>query len=92
MLDGVKALTEAILLITAADLLEGLTSWLTGGSSLSAFAGELVPFGEAMMKFSNSIAGLDGNLVSTAAIAGRHWPKWRRPAELRRHRGFSPAK
>ena len=71
MLDGVKALTEAILLITAADLLEGLTSWLTGGSSLSAFAGELVPFGEAMMNFSNSIAGLDGNLVSTAAIAGK---------------------
>lgn len=71
MLDGVKAITEAILLITAADLLEGLTSWLTGGSSLSAFAGELVPFGEAMMKFSKSIAGLDGNLVSTAAIAGK---------------------
>lgn len=71
MLDGVKAITEAILLITAADLLEGLTSWLTGGSSLSAFAGELAPFGEAMMKFSNSIAGLDGNLVSTAAIAGK---------------------
>jgi hypothetical protein len=71
MLDGVKALTEAILLITAADLLEGLTSWLTGGSSLSAFAGELVPFGEAMMKFSHSITGLDGDLVSTAAIAGK---------------------
>lgn len=71
MLDGVKALTEAILLITAADLLEGLTSWLTGGSSLSAFAEELVPFGEAMMKFSNTISGLDGNLVSTAAIAGK---------------------
>ena len=71
MLDGVKSLTEAILLITAADLLEGLTSWLTGGSSLSAFAEELVPFGEAMMKFSNSITGLDGDLVSTAAIAGK---------------------
>lgn len=71
MLDGVKALTEAILLITAADLLESLTSWLTGGSSLSAFAEELVPFGEAMMKFSNTISGLDGDLVSTAAIAGK---------------------
>lgn len=71
MLDGVKALTEAILLITAADLLEGLTSWLTGGSSLSTFAEELVPFGEAMKKFSHSITGLDGDLVSTAAIAGK---------------------
>lgn len=71
MLTGVKALTEAIILITAVDLLEGLTSWITGGSSLTDFAEQLVPFGEAMMKFSNSIAGLDGNLVSTAAIAGR---------------------
>lgn len=71
MLEGVKALTGAIMLITAADLLEGLTSWLTGGSSLSTFAEELVPFGEAMKKFSHSIAGLDGDLVSTAAIAGK---------------------
>lgn len=71
MLEGVKALTGAIMLITAADLLEGLTSWLTGGSSLSAFAEELVPFGEAMKKFSHSITGLDGDLVSTAAIAGK---------------------
>ena len=71
MLTGVKALTEAIILITAADLLEGLTSWLTGGSSLSDFAEQLVPFGEAMMKFSNTITGLDGDLVSTAAIAGK---------------------
>lgn len=71
MLDGVKALTEAILLITAADLLEGLTSWLTGGSSLSDFAEQLVPFGEAMVQFSNSITGLDGDLVGTAAIAGK---------------------
>lgn len=71
MLDGVKALTGAIMLITAADLLEGLTSWLTGGSSLSTFAEELVPFGEAMKKFSHSITGLDGDLVSTAAIAGK---------------------
>ena len=71
MLSGVKSLTEAIILITAADLLEGLTSWLTGGSSLSDFAEQLVPFGEAMMKFSNTISGLDGDLVSTAAIAGK---------------------
>ena len=71
MLEGVKALTGAIMLITATDLLESLTSWLTGGSSLSTFAEELVPFGEAMKKFSHSITGLDGDLVSTAAIAGK---------------------
>ena len=46
MLDGVKALAETILILTAADILNGLTSWLTGGSSLSDFATQLVPFGE----------------------------------------------
>ena len=71
MLSGVKALTEVILLLTAADILEGLTSWLTGGSSLSDFAEQLVPFGEAMRDFSNSIAGMDADLVSNAATAGK---------------------
>ena len=71
MLSGVKALTEVILLLTAADILDGLTSWLTGGSSLSDFAEQLVPVGEAMSNFSKSIAGMDGGLVSQAAIAGK---------------------
>lgn len=71
MLDGVKALAETILILTAADILNGLTSWLTGGSSLSDFATQLVPFGEAMRDFSITIAGMDGELVANAATAGR---------------------
>ena len=71
LLTGIKNLTGAILLITAADLLEGLTSWLTGGSSLSDFGKELVPFGESMVAFSDSISGLDSDLVSKAAMAGK---------------------
>ena len=35
MMDGVKALAETILILTAANILEGLTSWFTGGSSLT---------------------------------------------------------
>ena len=71
MLDGVKALAETILILTAADILNGLTSWLTGGSSLSDFATQLVPFGEAMRDFSIAIAGMDGELVANAATAGK---------------------
>ncbi len=71
MLSGIKSLTEALLLITAADVVSGLTSWLTGGSSLTDFADQLVPFGEAMSKFSQSISDMDSNLVSKAAIAGK---------------------
>ena len=47
MLDGVKALAETILILTAANILDGLTSWFTGGSSLSGFAEEMVPFGKS---------------------------------------------
>lgn len=70
MMDGVKALAETILILTAADILQGLTSWLTGGSSLASFGEELVPFGEAMRDFSIAIAGMDGELVANAATAG----------------------
>ena len=70
-MDGVKALAETILILTAADILQGLTSWITGGSSLSEFATELVPFGEAMKEFSVVIAGMDGNIVANAATAGK---------------------
>ena len=71
MMDGVKALAETILILTAADILQGLTSWLTGGSSLSGFAEELVPFGKAMKDFSIEIAGMDAGLVANAATAGK---------------------
>lgn len=71
MMDGVKALAETILILTAADILEGLTSWITGGSSLSEFATELVPFGNAMKDFSVAIAGMDANIVANAATAGK---------------------
>ena len=71
MMDGVKALAETILVLTAANILEGLTSWLTGGSSLTGFAEELVPFGTAMKQFSEEIAGIDGEVVANAATAGK---------------------
>lgn len=71
MLDGVKALAETILILTAANILDGLTSWFTGGSSLSGFAEEMVPFGKAMRQFSDEISGIDGEAVSNAAIAGK---------------------
>lgn len=71
MMDGVKALAETVLILTAADILQGLTSWLTGGSSLSKFGEELVPFGEAMRDFSLVIGNMDGEIVANAATAGK---------------------
>lgn len=71
MMDGVKALAETVLILTAADILQGLTSWITGGSSLSKFGEELIPFGEAMRDFSLAIGNMDGEIVANAATAGK---------------------
>ena len=70
MLEGVKSLAETILILTAADVLEGITSWLTGGSSIADFALELVPLGVGLQAFAKSVAGIDPNSVieSTKAI------------------------
>ena len=71
MMEGVKALSETILILTAADILQGLTSWFTGGSSLSDFAEELVPFGTAMKSYSNAISGINPETVTASATAAK---------------------
>lgn len=71
-LTGVKNLASAILLITGASLLEGITSWITGGSSMGDFASQLVPFGEAIASFSSTVSGnVDEGAVTAAANAGK---------------------
>ena len=68
---GVTNLVKMILLLTAADLLNSATSWLTGGSSMTDFAQQLAPFGTAMVNFSNIVDGkINGTAVEAAANAG----------------------
>ncbi len=71
MMDGVKALGEAILILTAADILDGLTSWITGGNSLSDFAEQLIPFGEAMSEYSKSVEGINPETITASATAAQ---------------------
>lgn len=71
MAEGVANLTKAVLMLTGANLLDGITSWVTGGSSLADFAAQLVPFGEAMTDFSTAVSGMDPNVVTNAATAGQ---------------------
>lgn len=71
-MEGVKSLTETIVLLTAAELVEGVTSWLTGGSSLASFANQLVPFANAIVDFSSIVSGnVDRKAVTAAANAGK---------------------
>ena len=73
-MNGVKTLAEAILILTATDILEGLTSWLTGGTSFADFGEQLAPFGEGIAKFAKSVSGLDEKsltAMNSAAKAGK---------------------
>ena len=68
---GVKTLAEALLILTGANLLEQLTSWISGGSSLGEFAEQLVPFGQGMKKFSEEVAGVDAEAIAASANAAK---------------------
>ena len=70
-LTAVKNLALMVLALTAADVLEGLTSWMTGGNSLGKFGEQLPSFGENMKKYSDNIKGLDSDAVVNSTNAAK---------------------
>ena len=71
IMEGVKTLSEAILILTAADVVEGLTSWFTGGSSLASFGAQLGDLGTSLNQFSTNIGTFSEEQVKTVDCAGR---------------------
>lgn len=72
MIDGVKSLAETILIITAANLISGITAFIPFAGSLNTFGEQLVTFGDAIAKFSESVSGkIDEGAVEAAANAGK---------------------
>ena len=68
-MNGVKALAETILILTGAGILDGLTSWLTGGSSMVQFGEQLAEFAPHFMEYYNAIKDVDGGVVEASANA-----------------------
>ena len=71
VVDGVKSLVGVVLAITGANLIEGITSWLTGDSSISTFAEELPTLGEGLKKFSDSVSGVNPENIIAASNAAK---------------------
>lgn len=71
-ISAAKMLAEMILIITAADLLQGITSFFgLGSGTISGFGAQLIPFGEALTQFSSTVAGkVNEEAVKAAANAG----------------------
>ena len=70
-MEGIKTLAEMILILTAADFLDGITSWFTGGSSISEFGEELAEFGKSIQAFGKNVEGINTEEVEKAAAAGK---------------------
>ena len=70
-LTGVKTLASILLTLTGANILDALTSWITGGSSLSQFAADLVPFGTAMKQFAIEVADINTEAINTSVNAAQ---------------------
>ena len=71
MMSGVKSLAETILILTAAEIMDSLTSWFTGGTDMVAFAEQLVPFGKAMAEYGKTVADINPDVVEASANAAK---------------------
>ena len=67
-LEGVKNLAEAIIIITAANILERATSWLTGGNSIAEFGAQLAQLGTYLNIFATNLGSFGEDKV--AAVTG----------------------
>ena len=67
--ESAKSLAIAVLAITGTNILEKLTSWLTGGTDMAEFGEKLVGLGKAMKDYSVEVAGLDVESITASASA-----------------------
>ncbi len=68
---GVKHLADAILTLTGTAVLDALTSWFTGGSSMSKFGQDLSEFAVYYKSFYNQIKDVKPDVVSAASNAAK---------------------
>lgn len=68
---GISTLSDAVLQLTKADLLNRFTSAFGGDDSLAQFAKQLVPFGTAIKDFANEVAGVNTEAITSSANAAK---------------------
>lgn len=71
-MNGVKALADVVLTLTAANILDGLTAWFTGGTSLVKFGEELAEFGPYFKQYSDSVGdNINADVIQASATAAK---------------------
>lgn len=72
-LTGIKNLAEMFVLLAGANIIEGISKWLTGDSSMETFSTNLNAFADAIASFSNKMkeANIDEDSITKAANIGK---------------------
>ena len=70
-MSGVKSLAETLLILTGVNVAEGLTSWLTGGTSLAAFGDELIAFAPKFVEYSRLMEGIKPEVIDASSNAAK---------------------
>lgn len=68
-MDGVLKLVDVILALTKANVLDGITSWLTGGTSFTKFGQELSEFAPYFASYYNTIKDVKPDVIQASANA-----------------------
>ena len=71
MVEGVKALSEAILILTGANLIDKIASFLGGGSSLSDFGAQLGYLGQGLSGFAANVGDFSADQIETVNCASQ---------------------
>ena len=70
-IDGVTNLALAIAALAGANFADAVTTFLSGGQDFGDLGAKLIPFGEAMVQFSNVVSGIDVEAVNASAACGQ---------------------
>lgn len=66
---SIKVIAETVLLLTASDVLKGLTSWFTGGNSFEKFGMELEKFAPHFRNYAQQIQSINPSTIEKTRIA-----------------------
>lgn len=69
VVDTIKNLAEAILILTAANILDGLMSFFTGKDAFEEFGKKLADFGPYFKQFAESVKGVDAGAMEASSDA-----------------------
>ena len=69
VIDGVKTLAETILILTGANIFEGIGSWITGSSSIDTFGQQLPKLGTYLSQFVTNLGTFGEDQIATISCA-----------------------